>query len=380
MKTGNLVRLAATFTLSLSATFISADTFDRLDTVGSAGALHEAAGTFVPVFDGEGLRTDEIVFLLHGGYPPALDAAPAPDVWVFVNGYWQHITSDAPAMASHSLIEGADGRAWAVGAIGRDGWTGPMDRFVTFEVQRIDGRLDVIIENTSVPGPTPDACFGSAAVAANGGRSIFTIGGSCLGNPLAPDPGELWEYRIDDNRWTRRADVPEAISNHTAVIARDYLWVFGGSVPDGLTSEVYRYDLLSDTWGTVSVSGYRPAPRRDHRAVVAGTNMLIFGGVEESFAPNIATLNDVWQLDLDELVWTEKTAMETGLAGMITAVVPRRMTSSPQIEVLIYGGLVDVWAFPPELSDSTLVYTSDIRTFPVPIHRPHPFVEFMMAR
>jgi hypothetical protein len=355
------IQIAALLTLTMVANDGWADSFNRVDTSGSAGGLHEAAGTFVPVFDDEGKRTEEVVFLLHGGYPPELDAQPLSDVWVLADGYWQHITSQAPAMAGHTLVEGADGRAWAVGAIGPDGWTAPMTELFTFEVHRAHGALDVVIDSVQIPGAAPNACFGATAVAADGGRSIITVGGTCLGNPLDPDPGELWEYRIDDNRWTRRADMPVAISDHTTVVARDFIWVFGGSVSGDLGNRIYRFDLLSDTWAEVAADGERPAPRRDHRAVAAGRHMLVFGGIDGSLPPDIDTLDDVWQLDLDELFWTEKTPMPTGLAAMTVELIPRRVSASRMFEVMIYGGVVDAWSFPYELSEMTSVYTSDVR-------------------
>jgi hypothetical protein len=89
--------------------------------------------------------------------------------------------------------------------------------------------------------------------------------------------------------------------------------------------------------------------------------MIVFGGIEEPFFPE--TTDDVWQLDLDAGVWTEKTRLPTGLAAMAAAAIPRHMSLAPTIEIVIYGGIVDAWSFPPDLSDRTLVYTSDT---PVP--------------
>jgi hypothetical protein len=372
MRNRALTQIAAIFTLSLAVTGVSADSFDQLHSTGSAGALHEAAGAFLPVFDEDGTRTGEFVFLLHGGYPPELDALPVSDVWVLAGGIWQYVTSDAPAMASHALVECADGRAWAVGAVGRDGWTAAMDELFTFEVRRIHGALVVAIESVPIPGAAPRACFGATAVSADGGRSIFSIGGTCLGNPLDPDPGELWEYRIADNRWYRRADMPIPISDHSSVAARDFLWIFGGSTPEGLSDEVYRYDLLSDRWNLIAIDGVRPTPRRNHRAVAAGKTVLVFGGLDDGLPPNIETMDDVWQLDIDSLDWTEKTPMSSGLAGPTVAVVPRRISFSRMFEVLIYGGVVDAWSFPYVLSDNTSIYTSDILQTPSLAPAPSP--------
>lgn len=358
MKTGIATRVAAVLTVALAATTVHADSFEELLSVGTAGSLHEAAGVFVPVFDDSGNRTAERVFLLHGGYPPELDAQPLADVWALADGYWQHMTSDAPFMASHRLVAAFDGRAWAVGAIGADGWTRPMNTLYAFEVRRTHGRLEVAVESVDVPGPAPDACFGATAVAVDGGRSILVVGGDCLGNPLQPDPSGLWEYRIDTNRWSRMADLPVSISGHSAVVARDFVWVFGGTTSHGLSNQIYRYDLLGDDWSQVEIAGDRPAPRRAHRAVAIGSNMLVLGGIEDRSVPT--TMADVWQLDLDRLRWTEKAPLPTGLAGMAAAVAPTRLEPSGTQSVLAYGGVLDAWSFPPELSDRTLIYTSDV--------------------
>jgi len=372
MNTRISLRIAALLTVALAATNVYADNFEELYSVGDAGRLHNAAGAFVSVLDEDGNRTGEHVFLLHGGNPPVLDAEPVSDVWILTDGYWQNFGDDTPAMAGHVLLPAADGRAWAVGAIGDNGWLQPLTTLTIFGVRRSDGRVDLTIESVHVPGAAPESCFGATAVTADGGRSIFYVAGDCLGNPLTPEPGELWEYRIEDNRWNRRADLPVDLSNHSVVSARDFLWVFGGTESGRLSGEVYRYDMLSDSWSQVGIEGDRPTPRRDHRAVAAGNKMLVFGGIEQSTFPE--TLDDVWQLDVDTLTWTQMSSLPTGLAGMTVGVIPRHMIASPLAEILIYGGVVDAWSFPLDLSNSTCIYTSDIRLGPVPATPPEDIV------
>jgi hypothetical protein len=346
-------------TIILTAANLHADGFEDLLSVGDAGRLHEAAGAFVAVHDGQGRSTGERVFLLHGGYPEMLDAEPASDVWILDGGAWQRVSSEAPAMACHTMVTAADGRAWAFGGIGADDWLRSLDEIVVFTVRRVDGALEVSVEQLQVPGPSPESCFGGTAVAIDGGRAVLHVGGDCLGDPLQSAPGQVWEYSIIDNRWRRRADLPVALSDHSAVAARDFVWVFGGSRSDDLSDALYRYDLLTDTWDRVEPAGGGPAARRDHGAVAVGNTMLVFGGIEMPFFPE--TLDDVWQLDLDTVTWTEKASMPGGLAGMTLALVPSTLQTASTGQVLIYGGVVDAWSFPYDLSDRTLVYTSDTR-------------------
>jgi hypothetical protein len=357
MKQSVNTMFAAVVTMALAVSGAHADTFERISSVGDAGELHECAGVFLPVHDAGGRPTSETVFLLHGGYRSELDAEPVPDLWVLADGYWQRVASDAPAIADHSLVA-AGGRGYAIGGVGEDDWLRPLDRITIFEIRRIDGRLEAMVEEIQVPGAAPQASFGASAVAIDRGRSIAYVGGDLLDNPLSSDPSQLWEYRLEENRWIRLADLPTDISHHTAVSARDFVWVFGGEDSDGLSDALYRYDVLANGWSRIDIQGDSPEPRKEHRAVVAGSNMLVFGGIETPFFPE--TLDSVWQLDLDTLTWTEKTSMNQGLASMTAAVVPRSMTEGSMIQVMIYGGVLDAWSFPLDLSDATTMYTSDI--------------------
>jgi len=370
MKTNQPFRFALATAFSFIASAAFADGYTDLSSVATAGRVYDAGGAFVTVFDRNGLPTAERVFLLNGGYPPILDAEPLADVWIFDNDFWRHIPSDAPAMAEHGLVVSADGRAWALGGIGSDNWLRSLATLTRFEIRRVDGRLEVIAASVQVPGPVPATCFGQSFVSINGGRSILAVGGACLGNPLDPKPGQLWEFSTMSNQWRRLADLPVTISNHSAIAARDYLWVFGGEIDGVLSSDVFAYDILLDSWGQVPIPGIGPEPRRDHGAVAVGNKMVVFGGIEEPFFPE--AMDDCWQLDLDTLVWSEKAPLPFDLAGMSVATVPRQMCTSRTAEVLIYGGITDAWSFPPDLSNSTLIYTSDLRNAGQPYEQPHP--------
>jgi hypothetical protein len=368
MKQRNTTLFAILVAMTLAVSSIHADSHDVLSAVGDAGGLHECAGIFAPVYDSEGNRTTEVVFILQGGYRSELDAEPVNDLWVLADGYWQRIDSSVPAMAGHSMVE-AGGRVYAMGGIGEDDWLRSLNHIVTLEIRRIDGRLEAVVEEVEVSGSAPEASFGASAVTIDRGRGIAYVGGTTLGNPLDSDPSQLWEYRVSENRWFRLADLPTDLSNHTAVAARDYIWVFGGESSDGLSNRIYRYDVLTDGWTRIDAQGSSPDPRKDHGAVVAGNFMLIFGGIETPFFPE--TLDDVWQFDLDTSTWEEKSPMESGLAGMTAAAVPRSMADSQMVEVLIYGGVVDAWSFPLDLSNSTTLYTSDVRALREAIPAPY---------
>jgi hypothetical protein len=361
MKKTTMFGTAILISLALMrAAGVHADSLDHLPSIGTAGRVEKAGGAFVPVRDNASGQSSEMAFLIQGGLPPAIDPEPIPDVWVLAEGAWNHITDNAPRVYGHALVAAADGRAYALGGVGQDDWIKDLDRVTAYEVRRVNGRLEVEIEDIAVAGPCPDACIDAAAVAIDSGRGILYISGFCGfdSDPWDVNPGQVWEYRIDDNRWLRRADMPATLHGHSAVAHRDYVYVFGGNGAEGRSNDVYRYDVLTDTWAAIETSGEEPTPRSDHRAVIAGNTMLIFGGIETAFYPE--TMDDIQALDLETMTWSEKTHLPTGLANMAVGVIPSQSSTSSKVQVLLYGGLEKAWSFPHDLSDSTLEYTSDV--------------------
>jgi hypothetical protein len=333
-----------------------ADSFHEMQTTGSPDPVESAPGVFLPIHeDGDQSGWG---FLIQGGLRAELDAKPISDLWVFEEGRWRRIPRSAPRAYDHTLVAGADGRAYSLGGVDENDELRSLDSVTAYRVRTVGGQLDVDIEHISVPGPNPGVCSEAAAVALGGGSSILHIGGFCNWQVLDNGSEEVWEYRIDSNSWHRRADLPVPLSEHSAVSYRDQVWVFGGNGPDGESDELFRYDPATDSWAEVDTIGPGPEPREDHRAVVAGNRMLVFGGIRSPFFPE--TIDNVWELDLETLSWTRNTDLPSGLARMAVGAVPTDLSDGANHQVLLYGGVVEDWSFPHRLSDATLLYTSDI--------------------
>jgi hypothetical protein len=340
---------------------VSADTFEDLQTTGAPNPVESASAVFLPVHDGD--DTSGWAFMMQGGLPSENDPLPVADLWALEEGTWIELSAPAPRVSGHVMVACGDGRAYSFGGVGFDEDLRDLDTVISYEIRRIDGNLDVAIEEIHVPGPNPGACTDAAAVAIGGGLSVLHIGGFCNWNVLDDGSREVWEYRIDANEWRRRADMPIALSGHSAVVHRDQVWVFGG---DG---GLLRYDPGSDTWTEVPQVGPRPEVREHHGAAVVGDSMVVFGGIDGRSMPP-ETLRDVWQFDFTDLVWERKSDLPHGLARMVLDVVPSELNRGANVEVLIAGGVIDEWSFPHPLSDSTIVYRSDVvdtrDTFAVP--------------
>jgi hypothetical protein len=235
------------------AVSVSADTFETLHTIGAPNPVESASVVFLPVHDGD--DTSGWAFMMQGGLPSESDPLPVADLWALEAGTWIELSAPAPRVSGHVMVAPGDGRAYALGGVGFDEDLRDLDVVTTYEIRRIDGILDVTIDEIHVPGANPGACTDAAAVAINEGRSILHIGGFCNWAVLDDGSREVWEYRIDANEWRRRADLPVPLSEHSAVVHRDKVWVFGG---DG---DVLRYDPNEDSWTEVAEVGLGPSAR-----------------------------------------------------------------------------------------------------------------------
>ncbi len=77
-----------------------------------------------------------------------------------------------------------------------------------------------------------------------------------------------------------RGDIPSPRDEHTALIYDSSMVVFGGFELSGeRVNEIYRYHFRENKWEKVLVMGGDvPTARAGHSAVMAGDSMFVFGG------------------------------------------------------------------------------------------------------
>ena len=104
--------------------------------------------------------------------------------------------------------------------------------------------------------------------------------------------------------WERR-------SSHAAVVLNNKIWVLGGgvNVSSNLENVVQVNDVWSSsdgaTWAQTTVMGTHWSDRRNHAAVVLGSNIWVLGG---------KTRNDVWSSS-DGVTWAETMVTGTHWSG-----------------------------------------------------------------
>ena len=143
-------------------------------------------------------------------------------------------------------------------------------------------------------------------------------------------------YRPDTNQWTlaSTAGEPWPRQFHSAVWTGSEMIVWGGTPNTGptVTATGGRYDPAIDTWSATSSAG-APAPRASHAAVWTGTEMIVWGGCDNSIcAVNDNPLGDGARYDPATDDWTP----------VATAGAPAARTQHTAVwtagEMIVWGG------------------------------------------
>jgi hypothetical protein len=165
----------------------------------------------------------------------------------------------------------------------------------------------------SLPQPAGRA-MGSMTIVTRGHRA-FLCGGGDGGSYMS----DVWTLSLDTTaglewqRYQATGSLPER-SAHAAIFdpTHNRLLVFGGKNSGGLRNDLWQLDLAAATWTDVTPSGGGPSPRWLLTAVYhpSRNSMIIFGGNDGANG-----LNDVWELDLDSLKWSQMAPSGTPPSG-----------------------------------------------------------------
>lgn len=172
--------------------------------------------------------------------------------------------------------------------------------------------------------------------------------------------GETWAFRTDCDEFDVLADGaqgPPARGRYAMAhdVGAERMFVHGGRFRAGtmgtytLFDDTWAFDLTTDTWSLIDAVG--PSPRTNHVAVVAGNQLLVFGGNASNNGLAFTPLDDLWALDLDTQTWEELPSAGGPSARLFhTAAV-----SADGTTMFVYGGgdqnaftgpfFDDLWAY-----------------------------------
>lgn len=131
------------------------------------------------------------------------------------------------------------------------------------------------------------------------------------GTDGAARQSDVHAYNVETNLWQEiRAGgrPPPARSGAQAVVWNGAVWFFGGyTKKDGeYFNDVYKYDIANTMWGSVHTLGESPQKRTDHSVVLYRDSLLVFGGFDGH-----NRFNDLRELHLRERRWSNVAAVRS---------------------------------------------------------------------
>lgn len=178
-------------------------------------------------------------------------------------------------------------------------------------------------ESSSVPSVS------NIANIANGKASRFTpirAGPQLPSAPnvgVAPPPAMYWSKVPVHGSIPRRS-----FRAHSANLADEILWLFGGCDTKGCFREVWCFDTETMCWSKPKVTGDLPPPRRAHSATMVDKRLYVFAGGDGPYY-----FNDLYIFDTISLRWTKPDVDGTPPS-------PRRAHTSNYYngQLIIFGG------------------------------------------
>ena len=195
-----------------------------------------------------------------------------------------------PEARSNAAVGFSAGRIFVVGGAGPDGAPTTSVFVLTPDPQSGDLGEWQTAEELELELTLPEARAGAALVPAADG--LFLVGGTADGTtPLKT----VWKSTFDNagtlQAWAPTAELYQAATDATAVISGDYLWVYGGTSPDGPTKTVQRGEFQVDdeetrvdestTLRQFGVAGGNvdlPEPRTNAAGFTASGALYLIGG------------------------------------------------------------------------------------------------------
>jgi hypothetical protein len=100
---------------------------------------------------------------------------------------------------------------------------------------------------------------------------LFIVGG------VSASKIRSWGKYPDLNPWS--IGKPRERSRHEMVTGSDgALWSFGGLTPSGLSGELFKLDIETKEWTTITTSGVSPSARVGHTMASTDGFLWVFGG------------------------------------------------------------------------------------------------------
>jgi hypothetical protein len=197
---------------------------------------------------------------------------------------------DLPEPRSNAAIGFAAGKIYAIGGLGEDNQ--PTDTVFVLSPDAQTGDLGEwqSAEELELDVALPEPRAGAGFVA--GADGVLLVGGTADGTTPVRT---VWKSAFNDvgelTAWTPQAELFQEATDATAVLAGDYLWVFGGSAANGPTATVQRGEFAAEDPDTPELEAGNlarfgvaggptdlPEPRTNAAGFTASGTIYLIGG------------------------------------------------------------------------------------------------------
>ncbi|KAK5644820.1 hypothetical protein RI129_006120 [Pyrocoelia pectoralis] len=190
-----------------------------------------------------------------------------------------------------------------------------------------------------VESPVPSARSKHSATLV--GQYLYLLGGRNGNLPMK----DFWKYNLVNGKWQQlkpSGDKLPCLQEHSAVVYKDHIYVFGGEVGFSAGSEtpLWMYDIKNNNWKKIRTQkgAVTPKGRRGHSALVHKGTMLIYGGYQDLRG----SCSELWGYHFDSGSW--HLISSTVKSNPDLCPPPRHKHSAILHEdaMWVYGGMTDL--------------------------------------
>ncbi|KAF5290221.1 hypothetical protein FQA39_LY14775 [Lamprigera yunnana] len=173
------------------------------------------------------------------------------------------------------------------------------------------------------------------------GQNVYLLGGRNGNLPMK----DFWKYNLVTGKWQQlkpSGDKLPCLQEHTAVVYKDNIYIFGGEVGFSAGSEtpLWVYGIKNNSWKKIRTlkGAVTPKGRRGHTALVHRGTMLIYGGYQDLRG----SCSELWGYHFESGSWHLISSSSKSNPDLCPP--PRHKHSAILHEdaMWIYGGMTDL--------------------------------------
>ncbi|XP_018335554.1 uncharacterized protein LOC108744347 [Agrilus planipennis] len=204
------------------------------------------------------------------------------------------------------------------------------------------------------------------------GNYVYVLGGRNGNLPMK----DFWRYNLVTGKWQQlkpSGDKLPCLQEHSAVVYKDCIYVFGGEVSFSAGGEtpLWVYDIKNNSWKKIQSKNGTATPkgRRGHTALVHKGKMFIYGGYQDLRG----SCSELWTFNFETYSWHLLSSSSPKKYNTDTCPPGRHKHSAVlhNDSIWIYGGMTDLqeradfWKWDTTMNSWTCIKT---KISPGPLH------------